>query len=118
MRISQAVFTTVTVPEADREDCAQVSRDGVTDVIDDLTNDVRLLGCGDERRSNVDLVLDISRACRPILTRRNPRSREAILRMDSLKPRWRSEAACRGRERARGSGFAHRMSNDEPSRRL
>ena len=79
MRIAQAEFTIVSVPYTHRENSAQVNRDGVTDVVVKLTTDDGLVGWGEScSGSNVESVLEVLRACEPILIGRNPWNRDAI----------------------------------------
>ena len=79
MRIAEAEFTIVSVPYTHRENSAQVNRDGVTDVVVKLTTDDGLVGWGEScSGSNVESVLEVLRACRPMLIGRDPWSRDAI----------------------------------------
>ena len=79
MRIAQAEFTVVSVPYTHRENSAQVNRDGVTDVIVKLTTDDGLVGWGEScSGSNVESVLEVLNACRPMLIGRDPWNRDAI----------------------------------------
>ena len=79
MHIAQAEFTIVSVPYTHRENSAQVNRDGVTDVIVKLTTDDGLVGWGEScSGSNVESVLEVLRACKPMLIGRSPWNRDAI----------------------------------------
>jgi len=79
VRIAQAEFTVVSVPYTHRENSAQVNRDGVTDVIVKLTTDDGLVGWGEScSGSNVESVLEVLNACRPMLIGRDPWNRDAI----------------------------------------
>ncbi len=79
MRIAQAEFTIVSVPYTHRENSAQVNRDGVTDVIVKLTTDDGHVGWGEScSGSNVESVLEVLNACRPMLIGRDPWNRDAI----------------------------------------
>jgi L-alanine-DL-glutamate epimerase-like enolase superfamily enzyme len=79
VRIAQAEFTIVSVPYTHRENSAQVNRDGVTDVIVKLTTDDGLVGWGEScSGSNVESVLEVLNACRPMLIGRDPWNRDAI----------------------------------------
>lgn len=79
MRVTDAQFTIVSVPYTHRENSAIVNRDGVTDVIVKLTTDTGLVGWGEScSGSNVESVLEVLKACVPMLIGRNPWNREAI----------------------------------------
>lgn len=79
MRITDVEFTIVSVPYTHRENSAQVNRDGVTDVIVKLTTDTGLVGWGEScSGSNVESVLEVLNACRPMIIGRDPWNREAI----------------------------------------
>lgn len=79
MRIAEAEFTVVSVPYTHRENSAQVNRDGVTDVVVKLTSDDGRVGWGEScSGSNVESVLEVLNACRPMLIGRNPWNRDAI----------------------------------------
>jgi L-alanine-DL-glutamate epimerase-like enolase superfamily enzyme len=79
VRITDVEFTIVSVPYTHRENSAQVNRDGVTDVIVKLTTDTGLVGWGEScSGSNVESVLEVLNACRPMIIGRDPWNREAI----------------------------------------
>jgi L-alanine-DL-glutamate epimerase-like enolase superfamily enzyme len=79
VRIAKAEFTVVSVPYTHRENSAQVNRDGVTDVIVKLTTDNGLVGWGEScSGSNVESVLEVLKACQPMLLGRDPWNRDAI----------------------------------------
>lgn len=79
MRIVDASFTVVSVPYTHRENSTQINRDGVTDVVVKLTTDTGLVGWGEAcSGSNVESVLEVLNACRPMVVGRDPWSREAI----------------------------------------
>jgi L-alanine-DL-glutamate epimerase-like enolase superfamily enzyme len=79
MRLAQAEVPNVSLPYTHRENSAQVNRDGVTDVIVKLTTGDGLVGWGEScSGSNVESVLEVLNACRPMLIGRDPWNRDAI----------------------------------------
>ncbi len=79
VRISAIDSWIVSVPYTNRENSAQVNRDGVTDIIVRVATDEGLVGWGEScSGANVESVQEVLRACIPIALGRDPWNREAL----------------------------------------